>query len=239
MGTLTRIGLVAILGMAVTPPQTTREFLQHLVGQHLILRHYTGSASKTRTGCDVAVEVKAITFKKLSVQVRVRNIGSPTTMTTGGQMYACSSLDEFSFEINGFDIEQPPEQAEKTIGYVLQTPEAYLAALGIPWHAASSAENESPVDMSRAGVTPAKAVLMVNPNYPEASRIEHTEGKVIIDCVIGTDGRIHDPVIKKGLSKELNKLALDALTFYRSQPAYDGDTPIAVRVPFELSFRLY
>lgn len=179
----------------------------------------------------------AVAFEKPSLRFRVRNIGTPTT-TTGGQTYACSNLDEFSFEINGFDIDQPPERAEKVIGSVLQTPEAYLAALGIPWNVPPSTENGSSVTIARPGMKIGKAVLMVNPHYTQAGRKAHTEGKVIIACVIGTDGLPHDPVIEKGLSAELNKLALDAMTFYRFQPTYDGGHAVAVKVPFEISFRL-
>jgi len=79
---------------------------------------------------------------------------------------------------------------------------------------------------------------MVNPHYTEESRKAHAEGKVIVSCVIGTDGKPHDPKIEKGLSAELNKLALDALTFYRFQPAYDGGNAVAVRVSFQVSFQL-
>lgn len=238
METLARIGLVAVVGMILIPaPQNTREFLKRLGGQHLILRHYTGSSGDTKGECDLAVEVIAIAFEKSSLRLRVRNIGNLTT-ATGGRTYACSDLDELSFEINGFDIDQPPEQAEKAIGSVLQTPEAYLTALRIPWNVAPSTENESSVITAHPGMKIGKAVLMVNPHYTQASRKARTEGKVIISCVVGTDGRPHDPVIEKGLSTELNKLALDALTFYRFQPTYDGGHAVAVRIPFETSFRL-
>jgi len=235
MQTLARIGLFTVLGMALSPPQTTREFLQHLEGQHLILRHYTGSSGSTKGECDLAVEVTAIAIEKSSLRLRVRNIGTPTT---GGQTYACSDLDDFSFTINSFDIDQPPEQAEKIIGSVLQTPEAYLVALGVPWDISPSTENESSKATLRPGMKTGKAVLMVNPHYTEASRKAHTEGKVTITCVSGTDGKPHDPKIEKGLSTELNKLALDALSFYRFQPAYDGGHAVAVRLTFQISFQL-
>jgi TonB family protein len=91
----------------------------------------------------------------------------------------------------------------------------------------------------RPGVKAGKAVLTVNPYYPDASRKAHNEGKVIVNCVIGTDGLVHDPVIEKGTTKELNKLALDVLTFYRFEPAHDGDHAVAVKVPFEISFQAF
>jgi TonB family protein len=236
MEALIRIGLFTVWLMILSPPQNTREFLQHLGGQHFILRHYTGLSGTTKGECDLAVEVIAIAFEKSSLRLRVRNIGTPTT-SNAGKTYTCSHLDEFSFEINGFDIDQPPEQAEKIISSVLQTPEAYLAALGIPWNATPSIENKSSTTTADSGMKIGKAVLMVHPHYAEASRKAHTEGKVFITCVIGRDGRPHDPVIEKGLSTELDKLALDALSFYRFEPPYAGGHAVAVRVPFEISFR--
>jgi TonB family protein len=234
---LARIWLVTLLGMVLSPPQNTREFLKHLGGRHLILRHYSGSSGDTKGECDLAIEVIAIAFEKSSLRLRVRNIGTPAT-ATGGQTYACSNLDEFSFEINSFDIDQPPEQTEKVIGSVLQTPEAYLAALKMPWNVTPSTESESSVTTAHPGMKIGKPVLMVSPRYTQASRKAHTEGKVVISCVGGTDGGPHDLVIERGLSTELDKLALDALTFYRFQPTYDGGHAVAVRIPFEMSFRL-
>lgn len=240
MQTLVRIGLVTVLGMALSPPQTTREFLQHLGGQHLFLRHYTGSSGDTKGECDLAVEVIAISFEKSSLRVAVRNIGTPTTASAaGGPTSECPNLDEFWFEINGFDINQPPEQAAKTIRNVLQTPEEYLAALKIPWNVAPSAENEPPVTNAHPGMKIGKAVLMVNPRYTAASRKAHIEGTITLSCVVGADGRPHDPKIEKGLSTDLDKRALDALTFYRFQPTNDGGHPVAVRVPIQISFQLY
>ena len=243
------IGLIAITGMSFAPPQSTHEFLKQLVGQRLILRHYMGSThpkakgrdtSGPKGGCDVAVEVTAIEFDKSSIRLQARNIGTPKTgKEIGNTSDVCANVDVISFQINGFDMDQPRDQAEKIIGNVLQTPEAYLAAIGIPWDVAPSSENDSPVDVSRPGVTAGKPVLFFNPYYTQASREAHTDGKVRINCVIGTDGLIHDPVIEKGLTKELNALALDALTFYRIQPAQYGGQAVALKSHFEFSFQLY
>jgi hypothetical protein len=154
MEILKTIGLIVALGITFTPPQSAKEFLHNLVGQRLILRHYTGSSnpegnrkdlSPARRECDVAVEVTAIAVDKSSIRVQVRNIGTPNVVNKSGTIEGCANVDVISFQINGFDMDQPRDQAEKKIGYVLQTPETYLAALGIPWSVTSSSENESPV----------------------------------------------------------------------------------------------
>ena len=114
-----------------------------------------------------------------------------------------------------------------------------MAALGSPWELPNSPENEVPIDGSRPGLTAAKPVFLVNPSYAGADRKAHVQGTVTINCVIGTDGLVHDAVIAQGLSAGLNKNALDALTFFRFQPARDGDRIVAVKVPIQLSYKLY
>src|SRR5215472_16562328 len=138
---------------AFTPPQSTQEYLQHLVGQRLILRHYAGTSNpKTKEkdlinktgGCHGAVEVVNVAFEKSSLQLELRNIGSPTVRRKDT---SCMTVpDLYSFKVTYFDLDQPRDEAENAIGHLLQTPEAYLAAHGIVWDLAPPSENELPVD---------------------------------------------------------------------------------------------
>ena len=231
--------------MTFTPPQSTQEYLQHLVGQRLILRHYAGTSNpKTKEkdlinktgGCDEAVEVVNVAFEKSSLQLQLRNIGTPTVRR---KTTACMTLpDLYSFKVTDFDLDQPRDEAENAIGHLLQTPEAYLAAHGIVWDLAPSSEKESPVDFPHPGLRPPEALLTVQPYYSDETRKAHIEGTVTINCVIGTDGLIHAPVIEKGLTKELNQLALEAMTFWRFRPVSDGSRAVAARVPVQIAFRM-
>ena len=146
--------------------------------------------------------------------------------------------DLYSFKVSDFDPDQPREQAENAIGYVLQTPEAYLAAYGVVWDLPPSSENESVVDFPHAGLKAPEVLLSVDPYYSDANRKAHIEGTVTVECVIGTDGLVHAPVIQKGLTEELNKLALDAMTFWRLRPVSDGSRAVAARVPVQIAFHL-
>jgi hypothetical protein len=87
-----QIGCLIALGSTAFPQQNTRDYLQHLVGRRLILRHYGGSANpsakerdlnRKRGGCDEAVEVKAVTFTTSSIQLELRNIGRPSIGNKG------------------------------------------------------------------------------------------------------------------------------------------------------------
>lgn len=245
MKILTGIWLITLFGMTSNPPQNTRDYLQRLVGQRLILRHYGGSSDARakekdligkKGGCDAAVQVVKVTLEKSSLQLQLRNIGTPTIRqkTTG-----CSMVpDLYSLKITEFDPDQPYDEAEKAIGYLLQTPEAYLAAYGITWDPQPFSQNESPVDFPHPGLRAPEVLLSVQPNYPEDNRKAHIEGSVTIRCVLGTDGLIHAPVIEKGLTKQLDRLALDAMTFWRLRPVNDGSHPVAARVPVEITFHL-
>lgn len=216
-----------------------------MVGQRLILRHYAGISNPNakekdliskKGGCDEAVEVVNIAFGNSSLQLRLRNIGSPTVRHKNT---ACTiSPDVYSFKVTDFDLAQPIDQAENAIEHLLQTPEAYLVAYGIPWDLPPSSENESPVEFPHPGLRPPEVLLSIQPYYSDENRKARIQGTVAIKCVIGTDGLIHAPVIEKGLTKELNQLALDAMAFWRLRPVSDGSRPVAAKVPVQIAFRI-
>lgn len=240
-----RIALFTLVWISLPPPQSTQEYLQHLVGQRLILRHHAGSSnpkveqkghSIKKSDCDQAVEVMTVASEKGAVRLQLRNIGAPVV---GNRIVDCSLEPSLSLEITNFDVNQPVERTEKTIEGVLQTPDSYLAALGIPLQLPHPSENEVLIDASRPGLTAAKPVLVVRPGYTEEDRKARVKGMVTIHCVIGTDGLVHDAEVAQGLSAGLNKNALDALTLWRFQPARDGDRFVAVKIPIEVSYKLY
>jgi hypothetical protein len=232
------IGCLIALGSTAFPQQNSHDYLQHLVGQPLIFRHYGSSAnpsekerdlSRKRGGCDVAVEVTGVTFAVSSIQLQLRNIGAPSI---GNKSKACSSFtDEYSLRVTEFDQDQSSEQAENAIGYVLQTPEAYLAAYGITLNLPPPSEtHQPPVDVLGPGLTPPRSVLSVQPRYWNTYRDDRPQGTVTVRCVIGTDGLAHDPVITKGLTDEANKRALDTLPFWRFEPVRRGTDSVAVKI---------
>jgi TonB family protein len=246
MNFFSHVGYLIVLGITAVPQQNTRDYLQHLVGRRLILRHYGGSANpnakemdlnRKRGGCDEAVEVKAVSFTTSSIQLELRNIGRPRI---GNKDKGCTtSPDDYSLRVTEFDQNQPREQAEDAIGYVLQTPEEYLTAYGVALNLPSAAEtNQSPVELPGPGLTTPKPVLTVQPNYSDANRNARLQGIVTVRCIIGTDGLIHTPVIEKGLTDELNRLALEALSFWRLEPVRLRTESVAAKTRVEFSFRM-
>lgn len=106
------IRIVTLFAITSAGQQTTPDYLQHLVGQRLIWRHYAESAnSKAREadlvskkgGCDEAVEVMSIGVGNSSIRFTLRNIGAPFVRkkNTG-----CSrQLEVYSFTISEFAFE--------------------------------------------------------------------------------------------------------------------------------------
>jgi TonB family protein len=111
----------------------------------------------------------------------------------------------------------------------------YGVTLNLP---SATETNQSSVEFPGPGLTAPKPVLLVQPNYSDANRNARLQGIVTVRLVIGTDGLVHAPVIGKGLTDELNKLALEALTFWRLEPSRRGADSVAVKTPVEFSFRM-
>jgi Gram-negative bacterial TonB protein C-terminal len=249
MSIAAQIGLVSVLLVTPVPQQSAQDYLQLLVGQRLILRHYAGSPSSQvkerdlsgkRGGCDAAIEVATVAFEKSSVRFQLKNIGTPNIPNIQKQTSACTTglPDEYTLRITDFGLDEPIGHAEASVGYVLQTPEAYLAAYGVMFNPPRSSESESPVDFPQPGLTAPKVLLAIFPYYSETNRKAHIEGMLTIQCVVGTDGLIHNPVVTEGLTAEINKLVLDAVTFWRLEPVRDGNRPVAARLPLKISFRV-
>ncbi|HEX8299776.1 MAG TPA: energy transducer TonB [Rubricoccaceae bacterium] len=73
--------------------------------------------------------------------------------------------------------------------------------------------------------------------YPEADRLAGTEGTVVIQFVVGIDGRACDPTVVRSLSPGLDRAAFVAIQEAEFTPGRQGGQPVAVRssLPFQFS----
>jgi TonB family protein len=79
---------------------------------------------------------------------------------------------------------------------------------------------------------------MPNPPYTEEARKAHTSGVILVEAIIGADGRLTNIRIVRGL-KGLNEVTLKTLATWRCKaPIRDGEA-VPVVVDFEVNFRLY
>jgi TonB family protein len=83
---------------------------------------------------------------------------------------------------------------------------------------------------------PAEPVYTAKAEYPELARQSGTEGTVVIQALVGTDGRVHDTRILKSIPI-LNEAAESAVRRWRFRPAQSEGTPVATWVSVPVTFR--
>ena len=83
-----------------------------------------------------------------------------------------------------------------------------------------------------------EAVTKVNPNYPDIAREAQVEGKVVVQALVGKDGKVKDTRIQVSVPM-LDKAAEDAVKQWVFKPALANNKPVAVWVAVPVSFKLH
>jgi protein TonB len=94
----------------------------------------------------------------------------------------------------------------------------------------------APIRVS-AGVQPPRKLRQVDPVYPELARAAHVEGRVVLDCVIGVDGRVTDVRVVRGVAL-LNEAAVNAVEQWIYVPTLLSGRPVAVILTVTVEFHL-
>ena len=92
--------------------------------------------------------------------------------------------------------------------------------------------------VNEPGISAPKVKYTSEPEYTEEARRNHIEGTVIIHAIIGQDGKIHDPVVKKSLGHGLDEEAIVAVKRWAFVPAKKNGSPVSVFVDISVTFRL-
>jgi TonB family protein len=85
------------------------------------------------------------------------------------------------------------------------------------------------------GVTPPRVIKQVNPRYATAKGVR-VEGAVTVALVVSSQGMPRDVRVIKGLDKDIDQSAVDAVQQWRFAAARKNDKPIAVRISLEIDF---
>jgi len=85
------------------------------------------------------------------------------------------------------------------------------------------------------GVSPPRVTKQVNPSYKTARGVK-LEGAVTVVLVVSSAGLPRDVRVAKGLDKDVDQSAIDAVRKWRFSPARKDDQPIAVRISLEIDF---
>jgi len=102
------------------------------------------------------------------------------------------------------------------------------------WLLSAQTGDETVYDLG-PGVTPPRVVKQVNPHY-STDRGVRAVGSVIIALVVSSKGLPKDPHVVKGLDKDLDESAVEAVKEWRFAPAQKDGKAIAVRVSVQIQF---
>ena len=83
---------------------------------------------------------------------------------------------------------------------------------------------------------PAEPVYTVKAEYPELARQAGVQGTVVVQALVGTDGRVRDTRIVRSIPV-FNGAAQDAVRQWRFKPAAAGGVPVATWVSVPMAFR--
>ena len=99
---------------------------------------------------------------------------------------------------------------------------------------AASESDEKVYDMG-PDVSPPRVTKQVSPNYKTARGVR-LEGSVTVGLIVSSRGVPRDVRIVKGIDKDVDQSAVDAVRQWRFAPARKDGKPVAVRVSLELDF---
>ena len=89
-----------------------------------------------------------------------------------------------------------------------------------------------------SGIEPPGLVHEVSPDYTEQARRAGLEGEVLLEIVVGPDGRVSDVRVVRRLGAGLDARAVDAVRQWRFTPARRLGTPVSVIVEVTVEFAL-
>jgi len=89
-----------------------------------------------------------------------------------------------------------------------------------------------------SGIEPPRLLREVRPRYTEEARRRTVEGEVVVEIVVGSDGRVGDVRILQRLGSGLDERAVEAVRQWRFEPAMRAGVPVAVLVEVAVEFRL-
>jgi periplasmic protein TonB len=74
--------------------------------------------------------------------------------------------------------------------------------------------------------------------YPEIARLAGIEGRVMVQFVIDEEGRVHNPVVLRGIGGGCDEAAVEAVKKARFIPGMQRGRPVKVRYTLPVTFRL-
>ena len=87
-------------------------------------------------------------------------------------------------------------------------------------------------------VTPPVRIRTVNPDYPAAARAAQLEGDVLLQAMIGPDGKVKDVTVLRSVHSLVDEAAKKAVRQDQYTPGRRNGTPESTAIRLTVSFRL-
>lgn len=101
-----------------------------------------------------------------------------------------------------------------------------------------AAQPEPPKAVRVGGLVAApKLVHTVRPEYPEVARLAHLSGIVVLEALVGTDGRVEN-VKALNANPVLEQAAVDAVTQWRYKPLLLNGVPTRFILTVTITFKV-
>ena len=135
------------------------------------------------------------------------------------------------------DAEAPPEQTIASQEEIAQTTPGVSSGEG-ELVVAPPSEDELPKlgDYVYVEELP-EAVTKVSPDYPDLARSANVDGTVLVQALVGKDGRVKDAKVVKSIAM-LDAAAVAAVKQWVFKPALSNNKPVAVWVAVPVRFTL-
>jgi periplasmic protein TonB len=89
------------------------------------------------------------------------------------------------------------------------------------------------------GVSAPRAIYTPEPEFSEEARKAKYQGVVVLNIIVGTDGRVHSPRVVRSLGMGLDEKALEGVKTWKFDPSKKDGRAVAVEMNIEVAFNLY
>ncbi|HET8890854.1 MAG TPA: TonB family protein [Candidatus Angelobacter sp.] len=89
------------------------------------------------------------------------------------------------------------------------------------------------------GVSAPRAIYTPEPEFSEEARKAKYQGVVVLNIVVGTDGRVHNPRVVRSLGMGLDEKAIEGVKTWKFDPSKKDGRAVAVEMNIEVAFNLY
>ena len=86
--------------------------------------------------------------------------------------------------------------------------------------------------------TAPRVIRQVKPQYTPEALTAGVEGRVVLECVVGVDGKVSEARVITPLRPDLDREAIDALSEWLFVPGQRDGKPVRVRLEVEMTFTL-